>query len=106
LEDILALEDQRDDGTGDLMRTHERWFIAINFELTVDLNRAMSLIISFATGEGIVMAADSRLTLTFPDPDFADPNNLSRILQFLSWQEIRLNMNHQTNENVTEAEKA
>jgi hypothetical protein len=44
----------------------------------------MSLIISFATGEGIVMAADSRLTLTFPDPDFADPNNLSRILQFLS----------------------
>jgi hypothetical protein len=35
----------------------------------------MSLIISFTTREGIVMAADSRLTLTFPDPDFADPNN-------------------------------
>jgi len=35
----------------------------------------MSLIITVTTREGIVMAADSRLTLTFPDPNFSDPNN-------------------------------
>src|SRR6516164_3733621 len=35
----------------------------------------MSLIITITTREGIVMAADSRLTLTFPDTSFSDPNN-------------------------------
>jgi hypothetical protein len=35
---------------------------------------AMSFVISIAVREGIVMAADSRLTLTFKDP-FTDPNS-------------------------------
>ena len=35
----------------------------------------MSFIITITTREGIVKAADSRLTLTFPDPNFSDPNN-------------------------------
>jgi hypothetical protein len=35
----------------------------------------MSFIISIVTREGIVMAADSRLTLSFPDPNFKDPQN-------------------------------
>jgi 20S proteasome alpha/beta subunit len=37
----------------------------------------MSLIITITTREGIAMAADSRLTLTFPDASFQDPNNPS-----------------------------
>jgi hypothetical protein len=42
----------------------------------------MSFIITIATREGIVMAADSRLTLTFPDPNYSnpkDPNEKLRI---------------------------
>jgi hypothetical protein len=33
----------------------------------------MSFVISITTREGIVMAADSRLTLTFPDPNAPQP---------------------------------
>jgi hypothetical protein len=36
---------------------------------------SMSLIITVTTREGIVMAADSRLTLTFLDTSFNDPNS-------------------------------
>ena len=35
----------------------------------------MSFVITIAVREGIVMAADSRLTLTFKDPNFTDPNS-------------------------------
>jgi hypothetical protein len=35
----------------------------------------MSFIISIVTREGVVMAADSRLTLSFLDQNFKDPEN-------------------------------
>jgi hypothetical protein len=40
-----------------------------------ELNTPMSFMITIVTREGIVMAADSRLTLSFPDPNFKDPAN-------------------------------
>jgi hypothetical protein len=59
----------------------------------------MSFIITIATKEGIVMAADSRLTLSFPDPNFKDAQNpntklLIAIPQSDSTQKLFVTRNH------------